>query len=98
MQQGLGTHCEDLPPGPGEQPAGGGEQEMVVGLEAGAADLAVEDFGLVSQDHYLKCLGSSRALVPDDQSQDRADDQMMEFLSSVSVTEALTGRAVQPAR
>src|SRR5919106_580201 len=26
-QQGLGTHCEDLPPGSGEQPAGGGEQE-----------------------------------------------------------------------
>ena len=47
-QQGLGTHREDLPPGPREQPAGGGEQEAVVGLEAGAADLAVEDFELVA--------------------------------------------------
>ena len=52
--------------------------KAVVGLEAGAADLAVEDFELVAQDHYLKCLGISRALAPDDESQDRADDQIEE--------------------
>ncbi|MGI8519017.1 MAG: hypothetical protein ACR2MC_00150 [Actinomycetota bacterium] len=59
-----------MPSSSGDHPAGGGEQNAVVGLEAGAADLTFEDFELMAQDHELECLGISRPQAPDDESQD----------------------------
>jgi hypothetical protein len=47
-----------------------------VWLEARAAELAVEDLELGDRD--LMCLGVSRPQARDDESQDRADDQVDE--------------------
>src|SRR6266487_1721346 len=65
-------HC---PPVPGQDPAGGGEQDAVECGESGTASLATQHTELPPQHQDLQVLGAVSSAWQDQHAGDRADDQ-----------------------